>query len=119
MKDREKRRDRTLRAQARAYRDRKDRYERHLQFWGGGNSSSRIVGEPNWLDEPHRFAKNGQGACDCRHKHHGQPKVGKGTCQRSGGKYRDDVRARITWRHVHGNLIPWLRAGFDPLDFEG
>ena len=77
------------------------------------------VEHPNWMCSPLWFAKRGWLSCDCRARHHGRPKEGHGICKVTGRKYRAAVEDRIRWRRAVGNLAQWMRAGLDPLDFEG
>lgn len=117
MKKREERRYLTFKVALRAHRYRMVGYERE-QRWGAfrPQNKSRV---PAWVAEPHRFAKRGVLACSCRSRHHGRPKEGHGFCKVTGGKYRAAVEDRILWRRAVGNLAQWMRAGLDPLDFEG
>jgi hypothetical protein len=97
VEQREKRRDRTYRAAARAQRA-------HLEIVHPGGTVDCIC---------ERFAlyfkkRKGLG-CDCRKRQHGAPKISPGLCYGC-GSYRPAVRDRIRWREERHHL----KAGADP-----
>lgn len=79
METRERRRYRTTRKAERARRE----HARVVAGWLGGKA--RAAGY---------FKKLGALSCDCRHRHHGNPKVGNGVCAMGTG-WRQVVVERI------------------------
>jgi len=100
MEAREDRRDRTYR--------RAVRRQRQQQLFGSTRSHAQVAWPLG------RFAKRSWFTCNCRHRRHGNPKVGFGLC--SGNSIREVVRDRSDARQACQRWCAEVRAGLDPSD---
>ncbi len=99
MKKREDRRDRTLRAAQRIYRE-------HVR-WVHRFDGVECIGTCICEESVRYFAKRKAVGCDCRGRKHGQPKLGTGTCH--GLDTRPSLIERRNGRKIERGWVVGLR----------